>query len=94
MADIDDVLQERLSTLRAERNRAKGALDRAKSHTTDVIRLDPTLVEKFGRLMQTNLSTGLTAFRKPISSPSSPSLRLTMRKSGSLVARTFWKRRF
>lgn len=40
------------------------ALDRAKSHATGMIRLDPVLIDEFGRLMRSNLTNGSTAFRK------------------------------
>ena len=64
LTDVDDVLKDRLNTLKSERECAKVALDRAKSHATDTIRLDPVLIEEFGRLMRSNLTNGSTAFRK------------------------------
>jgi site-specific DNA recombinase len=64
MTDLDDVLKERLDRLKADRDRAKAALDAMKSQRGAAIRVDPALIESFGRAMRENLTTGSTPFRK------------------------------
>jgi site-specific DNA recombinase len=64
VTEADDVLRERLVELRADRDRAQGALDRAKTDAAPFIQIDPALVEKFGVAMQDNLTSGSVEFRK------------------------------
>ena len=54
----------RMAKLKADRERAKSALERAKSHEGLQIRIDPELVEAFGREMRETLTNGSMAFRK------------------------------
>jgi hypothetical protein len=61
---LDDVLKERLNQLKADRDRAKAALEATKSRDGAEIRIDPALIESFGRTMRENLTTGSTPFRK------------------------------
>ena len=63
MTDLDDVLKERLDRLKADRDRTKAAFDVSKSRHGAEIRIDPALIESFGRTMLENL-TGSTPFRK------------------------------
>lgn len=64
VTDLDDILKERLSSLKAERDRATAALETAKSRHQVDIRIDPALIESFGRTMCENLTAGSTPFRK------------------------------
>jgi site-specific DNA recombinase len=64
MTDLDDVLKERLDRLKLDRDRAKAALDATKSQHGAAIRIDPALIESFGRAMRENLTKGSTPFRK------------------------------
>jgi hypothetical protein len=64
LTDVDEVLKDRLKTLKADRGRAKAALERAKEHLAPRIRIDPALIERFGRTMRENFSTGSVPFRK------------------------------
>jgi site-specific DNA recombinase len=64
MTDLDEVLKDRLNVLKAERDRANAALDRARPHAGSPIQIDPALIEKFGRTMRENFSTGSVPFRK------------------------------
>jgi site-specific DNA recombinase len=64
LTDLDEVLKDRLNTLKADRDRAKAALERAKEHLTPQIRIDPALIEHFGRTMRENFRTGSVPFRK------------------------------
>src|SRR5262249_22349201 len=64
LTDVDEVLKDRLNTLKADRDRAKAALERAKEHSATQIQIDPALIERFGRTMRENFSTGSVPFRK------------------------------
>ena len=64
LTDLDDVLKDRLTALKAGRDRATAALVRAKEHSASQIQIDPALIERFGRLMRENFSTGSVPFRK------------------------------
>ena len=64
MTDLDDVLKDRLNSLKADRDRAKAALEAAKSQIAPAIRIDPALIERFGRSMRENFTAGSVPFRK------------------------------
>ena len=64
LTEIDEVLKDRLNTLKTERDRAIAALERAKEQASPAIRIEPALIERFGRTMRENLSTGSVPFRK------------------------------
>ena len=64
MTDLDDVLNDRLNDLKAERDRAKAALEAAKSQIAPAIRIDPALIERFGRTMREKFTSGSVPFRK------------------------------
>jgi site-specific DNA recombinase len=64
LTDLDEMLQDRLHTLKADRDRAKAALERAKEYSVSHIRIDPALIERFGRTIRENFSTGSVPFRK------------------------------
>jgi site-specific DNA recombinase len=58
------VLKERLNTVKGDRDRAKAALERAKEQAAPHIQIDPALIERFGRTMRENFTTGSVPFRK------------------------------
>ena len=64
LTDVDEVLRDRLDSLKAQRERAKAALERAKELSAPQIRVGPELIERFGRTMQENFTTGSVPFRK------------------------------
>jgi site-specific DNA recombinase len=64
MTDLDDVLKDRLSGLKADRDHAKVVLEVAKSQIAPAIRIDPALIERFGRNMRENFTAGSVPFRK------------------------------
>ena len=64
LTDLDEVLKDRLNTLKMERDRAQAALERAKRHSSSPIQMDPALIERFGRTMRENFTTGSVPFRK------------------------------
>src|SRR5262249_23261923 len=64
LTETDDVLKDRLAVLKAGHDKAKAALERAKEHYAPQIRIDPALIERFGRMMRENFSNGSVPFRK------------------------------
>ena len=64
IAEIDDVLKDRLNSLKAERDTAKAALERAKASGGAPILIDPALLERFGRNMRDQFTSGSIPFRK------------------------------
>ncbi len=64
LTDLDEVLKDRLNTLKADRDRAQAALERAKEHLAPQIQVAPALIERFGRMMQQHFTTGSVPFRK------------------------------
>jgi site-specific DNA recombinase len=64
VTDLDEVLKDRLNTLKADRDRAQAALERAKGHLAPQIQIDPELIQRFGRMMQEHFTTGSVPFRK------------------------------
>ncbi len=62
MTEMDDILNDRLNSLKANRDRAKAALERAKSNSSQAIQIDPALLEQFGRSMRKNFTS--IPFRK------------------------------
>ena len=64
LTDLDEVLKDRLNALKADRDRAKAALERAKEQSASPIQIDPALIERFGRTMRENFTTGSVPFRK------------------------------
>jgi site-specific DNA recombinase len=64
ITDLDDVLKDRLNNLKAERDRAMAALEAAKYQIAPGIRIDPALIERFGRSMREKFTIGPVPFRK------------------------------
>src|SRR5215470_11358592 len=64
VTDLDEVLKDRLNTLKADRDRAHAALERAKGHLAPQIQIDPALIVRFGRMMQEHFTAGSVPFRK------------------------------
>ncbi|WP_235940092.1 hypothetical protein [Bradyrhizobium hipponense] len=53
-----------MNVLKADRDRSKAALERAKSHSSNAIQIAPALLEQFGRTMRENFASGSIPFRK------------------------------
>jgi site-specific DNA recombinase len=64
MTDLDDVLRDRLNDLKADRDRARAAFEAARVQIAPAIRIDPALIERFGRGMREKFSNGSVPFRK------------------------------
>lgn len=63
-AEADDLLKERLAAIRAERDAAKAALDRAVTGKVPGSGLDPSTLVRFGQMMRERLTTGEIPFRR------------------------------
>jgi DNA invertase Pin-like site-specific DNA recombinase len=63
-AAADEVLQERITALRADRDRARVALERAQIAMRPPVDVNPIVIERFGQTMRENLTTGEIPFRK------------------------------
>jgi DNA invertase Pin-like site-specific DNA recombinase len=63
ITDLDEVLRARLADIKADRDRARSALDRIKSQAP-MNRIDQTKIERFGSLMRQSITTGSVPFRK------------------------------
>jgi hypothetical protein len=90
VAEMDATLKERIGTLRSARDIAFSALERAKSGGSQTAQLMPVLIEKFGRTMRENLTTGEIPFRKAYRGRSSNGSRSMIGRFVSSVAKTFW----
>ena len=92
LTDLDDVLKDRLNSLKADRDRAKATLERAKEHAASPIQIDPALIERFGRMMRENLTTGSVPFRKAYLQSLISVIEVDDTISGSRAARNCSKR--
>ena len=64
LTDLDDVLKDRLNELKADHDRTRSALEVAKYQIAPAIRIDPAVIERFGRTMREKFTTGSVPFRK------------------------------
>jgi hypothetical protein len=55
MTEMDDAVKDRLNALKADRDHAKAALERATSRSSQNIQIVPALLERFGRSMRESL---------------------------------------
>ena len=63
LTDLDEILKERITSLKLDRDRAKTALDRIR-HRLPASSIPPEIIERFGRAMRENITTGGIPFRK------------------------------
>lgn len=61
---MDDMLKERIATLKADHTRAKEAWERARGNMRSKAEVSPESVETFGRLMRDRITEGETPGRK------------------------------
>ena len=64
VAEVDDILKDRITALKADRDRTQAALDRARTGTRPAVDISPIVVERFGKTMRERLTTGDVPFRK------------------------------
>src|SRR5262245_42688172 len=63
-AELDDILRDRIASLKLDRGRAQTALDRIQAQTIPATAVPPEMIEKFGREMCENIANGEVPFRK------------------------------
>ena len=63
VTDLDEVLKVRLADIKADRDKARNALDRIKGQSP-AARIDRAKIERFGSLMRQSITTGDIPFRK------------------------------
>ncbi len=64
LAQMDDLLKDRISSLKLGRDAAMAALDRARTATHPTDHVSPLAVDRFARVMRERLTTGEIPFRK------------------------------
>jgi site-specific DNA recombinase len=64
LAEMDDILKDRITALKAERETTRAALDRATGTNHPPIVIDPAKIAAFGAAMRERLTTGDVAYRK------------------------------
>lgn len=64
IVEMDDILRDRIASLKVDRERLQAALDRARTHAVPASDIPLTVVEEFGRTMRENISSGDVPFRK------------------------------
>lgn len=63
LTELDDILKDRIATLKSDRDRAKDALARITIHPK-LDAFDAQAIERFGQIMRQNITTGPIQFRK------------------------------
>ena len=66
LAKMDDVLRGRITNLKLDHDRAKAALERARTAVRPEVHISPAVLERFGATMRGNLTTGAVPFRKAV----------------------------
>ncbi len=64
ITDLNDILKQRLSTLKIEREGSKVALDRITTANSLTKEINSETIEAIGRLIRENITTGPIPFRK------------------------------
>lgn len=62
--DLDEILHERIATLKSQRDHAKATLERARAQCATASAIDTVKIDAFARLMTEKLDTGDTHPRK------------------------------
>ncbi len=64
VTELDDVLKDRLTALKADRDRAYAALERARAGRRPSVDISPVSIERFAETMRKRLTSGEVPFRK------------------------------
>ena len=64
VAELDDILRDRISSLKLDRERAQAALDCIQAQATPATEVPPEMIERFGQEMRENIANGEIPFRK------------------------------
>jgi site-specific DNA recombinase len=92
VTQMDDLLTERINSLKADRDRAAAALERARSAVRPALEIRPIMVERFGLIMREKLTTGEVPFRKAYLGSIVDRVEVTIARSASWAGRTCWRR--
>lgn len=57
LTDLDDILEDRIASLKSDRDRARDALDRIKVRPK-LTSFDPQTIERFGQIMREDITSG------------------------------------
>jgi site-specific DNA recombinase len=63
-AELDDILRDRLASLKLDHDGATAALERIRAQAVPAGTIPPDVVERFGRMVRETITTGDTPFRK------------------------------
>ena len=58
VTDLDEILKDRLSNVKLDRDRARTALDRIRAQAAEPSSFNPEAIENFGRAMRENMTSG------------------------------------
>jgi hypothetical protein len=64
VAELDDILRDRIASLKLDRERAQAALDRIRAQAIPATEVPAEMIERFGRAMRENIANGEVPFRK------------------------------
>ena len=64
VAELDNILKDRIIALKADRDGARAAMERARSGVRPPMDISPIVVERFGTAMREKLTNGEVPFRK------------------------------
>ena len=64
VTDLDDILKDRLASIKLDRDRSRLALERIRSTNASPAPFEPEAIERFGRVMRENITSGEIPFRK------------------------------
>jgi site-specific DNA recombinase len=93
VAQMDAILKDRITALKADRDRVQAALDRARSGVRPSEDINPILVERFGQTMREKLTTGDVPFRKAYLGSIVDRVEVDDREIALSAGKTCWSRR-
>ena len=64
MAELDDMLKDRIASLKAGREKTRGALERTRSTSRPEFQISRPLIERFAVTMRERMCSGEVSFRK------------------------------
>ena len=69
VADLDDILKDRLGSIKLDRNRSRIALEWVRPPNAHPAPFEPESIERFSRAMRENITSGRILFRKAYIQP-------------------------
>ena len=94
LAEMDDLLKDRIAALKADRETAHAALARARGTNRAPIVIPGDKIAAFGKLMRERCQSARFRSEKHTSAPSSTASRWTTIRSASAAGKTCWNKRF